>query len=122
MDTIFIGAKQAAAATTARRRRRRRRLRKAKNRGKEEGSLITSEGKGKPAMVTAVVLQPPPLCNWALLRAKGEREGLLKEESVAPKLFLLACSPIHMLSMFSIVIMNSFNNLPFSWQSDTCCS
>jgi hypothetical protein len=58
MDTIFIGAKQAAAAAAkAARRRRRRRLRKGKKRGKEEGSLITSEGKGKPAMVTAVVLQ-----------------------------------------------------------------
>jgi hypothetical protein len=80
MDTIFIGAKQAAAATAARRRRRRR-LRKGKNRGKEEGSLITSEGKGKPAMVTAVVLQSPPPCNWALLRAKGERGPPQRGES-----------------------------------------
>jgi hypothetical protein len=71
MDTIFIGAKQATATAAARRRRRR--LRKGKKRGKEEGSLITSKGKGKPAMVTAVVLQSPSLCNWALLRAKGER-------------------------------------------------
>jgi hypothetical protein len=105
MDTIFIGAKQAAAATTARRMRRRR-LRKGKKRGKEEGSLITSEGKGKPAMVTVVVLQSPPPCNWALLRAKGERGPPQRGESSSQT--LSACLLAH---SYVIHVPNSNNQL-----------